>query len=75
MKHTKYFFSFQAIGLVAKPTENVQEILLWCLRYESEAAIRAEACRAIRNLKMDSERVLNILQDRIDAEEDDIVQR
>ena len=69
------FLSCAAIGLVAKPNENVQEILLWCLRYEREAAIRAEACQAIRNLKIDTERVVTILQDRVDVEEDSMVQR
>lgn len=65
----------KAIGIVAKPTENAQEVLLWCLRYEKEAAVRAEACQAIRSLKLNSERVVNILQDRMDVEEDTMVQR
>ncbi len=64
-----------AIGLVAKPTEIVQEVLLWCLRYEREAAIRAEACRAISNLELNSDEIISILQDRIVVEEDPMVKR
>ena len=64
-----------AIGLVAKPTEKMQEILLWCLRYERVPAIRAEACRAICNLNLHTERVVKILQDRMVVEEDLMVQR
>ena len=66
---------FPAIGLVAKPTDNVQEVLLWCLRYERQPAIRAEACRAICSLSLRSDRVISILQDRLVVEEDSMVLR
>eukprot|EP00794_Sanderia_malayensis_P005463 gene5463-6146_t len=65
--------SIKAIGLVAQPTDITKDVLLWCLRYEKEAAIRAEACHAIANLKLNSDEIITILQDRIVVEEDEMV--
>jgi hypothetical protein len=38
--------------------------MLWALRYETEAAVRAEACHAITALDMREEETAEILQER-----------
>ena len=49
--------------------------LLWALRFEKLAAVRAEACRAIATLRLGEERVVSTLKDLLTVEEDPLVLR
>ena len=64
-----------AIGEVGEQSEEVQEVLLWALRYEREEAVRAQACHAVQLLNLQNDRVVEILQDRVAIEASEVVRR
>ena len=51
------------------------DVLLWAIRYEKVAAVRAEACNAVAALGLRDERLLSVLQDRLVVESEDLVKR
>ncbi|XP_064629976.1 HEAT repeat-containing protein 4-like isoform X2 [Lineus longissimus] len=56
--------ALQALGKIDVLNDEIRECLLWALRYETEAAVRAEACHAITALDMREEETAEILQER-----------
>lgn len=51
------------------------KVLLWSIRYEKVAAVRAEACNAVAVLGLRDERLLSVLQDRLVVETEELVKR
>ena len=51
------------------------EVLLWSIRYEKVAAVRAEACNAVAVLGLRDERLISVLQDRLVVETEELVKR
>ena len=64
-----------ALGSIGVVDEKLIEVLLWAIRYEKVAAVRAEACNAVAVLGLRDERLLNVLQDRLVVETEEIVKR
>ena len=64
-----------ALGSIGVVDEKLIEVLLWSIRYEKVAAVRAEACNAVAVLGLRDERLLGVLQDRLVVETEEIVKR
>lgn len=56
-------------------TKAVRECVLWAFRFEEQEGVRAEACRAVINLRMLDDEVAHIIQDRCLVEDSEIVQQ
>ena len=67
--------SFAALGSIGVVDDKLIEVLLWSIRYEKVAAVRAEACNAVAVLGLRDERLLNVLQDRLVVETEELVKR
>lgn len=64
-----------ALGSIGVVDEKLIEVLLWSIRYEKVAAVRAEACNAVAVLGLRDGRLLGVLQDRLVVETEEIVKR
>jgi len=67
--------SISALGSIGVVDDKLIEVLLWSIRYEKVAAVRAEACNAVAALGLRDERLLNVLQDRLVVETEELVKR
>ncbi|XP_074643741.1 HEAT repeat-containing protein 4-like [Tubulanus polymorphus] len=67
--------AIQALGKIGILNAQIQECLLWALRYEKEAAVRAEACHTIYALDIKDSVTAEILQDRYLVESSPIVKQ
>lgn len=70
-----HFHHFTALGNIGIVNDRVTEVLLWAIRYDKMAAVRAEACNAVSKLRIRDPRILAVLQDRLVVETDDLVKR
>lgn len=68
-------YALQAIGQVGYIDDAVRRCLLWALRFEPEAGVRAEACRAIIQLRLCDKEVLDTLQNHTLVEQDELVRQ
>lgn len=66
---------FAALGKIGVLNEAVKETLLWAVRYEEKAAVRAEACHSIILLNITDIDVLDVLQDRLLVETSELVRK
>lgn len=64
-----------ALGSIGVVDDKLIEVLLWSIRYEKVAAVRAEACNAVAVLGLRDERLLSVLQDRLVVETEELVKR
>ena len=69
------YISISALGSIGVVDDKLIEVLLWSIRYEKVAAVRAEACNAVAALGLRDERLLNVLQDRLVVETEELVKR
>lgn len=67
--------SIAALGSIGVVDDKLIEVLLWSIRYEKVAAVRAEACNAVAVLGLRDERLLSVLQDRLVVETEELVKR
>ncbi|KAK7493218.1 hypothetical protein BaRGS_00015555, partial [Batillaria attramentaria] len=65
--------AIQALGKVGVVNDAIKECLLWAMRYEEKAGVRAEACHALVNLDILDEDVIECLQDRLLVESSQVV--
>jgi hypothetical protein len=63
------------LGNIGVVNDMVTDVILWAIRYEKVAAVRAEACNAVSKLRIKDPRILAVLQDRLVVETDDLVKR
>lgn len=68
-----FFKTFSAIGKIGEVNNKIKECLLWALRYEAKAGVRAEACHSLIALNIGDDDVISILQERLLVESDHIV--
>lgn len=54
-------------------SEEITETLLWAVRYEEKEGVRAEACHTLMMLKLKTEEVADVLQERFLVESESIV--
>lgn len=54
-------------------SEEITETLLWAVRYEEKKGVRAEACHTLMMLKLKTEEVADVLQERFLVESESIV--
>ena len=66
-------FFVSALGKIGRVTPKIRECLLWALRYEDKAGVRAEACHSVIALHLSDDDVKQILQDRFLVETSNIV--
>ena len=64
---------FLGLGKIGVLTDAVRQCLLWALRYETEAAVRAESCQSIVKLQLVDDETADILQDRYLVESSSVV--
>ncbi len=64
-----------ALGIIGMTTDQIRHTVLWALRYEKEAGVRAEACHTIIKLNLQDEEVAQILQDRFLVETSPVVKQ
>lgn len=64
-----------ALGSIGVVDDKLIDVLLWSIRYEKVAAVRAEACNAVAVLGIRDERLLSVLQDRLVVETEELVKR
>ena len=69
------YISISALGSIGVVDDKLIEVLLWSIRYEKVAAVRAEECNAVAALGLRDERLLNVLQDRLVVETEELVKR
>ncbi|XP_033098379.1 HEAT repeat-containing protein 4-like isoform X2 [Anneissia japonica] len=65
--------AIQALGLIGKVTTPIRDAIIWALRFETEAGVRAEACSAVISLKITGNDISYILQDKLLVEPDQLV--
>ncbi|XP_052772793.1 HEAT repeat-containing protein 4-like isoform X2 [Mya arenaria] len=65
--------AFQALGKIGQITEQIVDCLLWAVRYEENAGVRAEACHTLQVLQVRTEEVADVLQDRFLVEGNKLV--
>ncbi|XP_055874149.1 HEAT repeat-containing protein 4-like [Biomphalaria glabrata] len=66
-------FAMQALGKIGELNEDIKETLLWALRYEDQAGVRAEACHSLMLLDARNEEVILALQERLLVESNEMV--
>ncbi|KAH9489369.1 hypothetical protein Btru_056480 [Bulinus truncatus] len=66
-------FAIQALGKIGELNEDIKETLLWALRYEDQAGVRAEACHSLMLLDARNEEVILALQERLLVESNEMV--
>lgn len=73
--HITYIFLFNivAMGKIGVVNEEITETLLWAVRYEEKAGVRAEACHTLMMLKLKTEEVAEVLQERFLVESSNVV--
>lgn len=69
---TKKFFMI-AMGRTGVVNEEITETLLWAVRYEENEGVRAEACHTLMMLKLKTEEVAEVLQERFLVESKSVV--
>lgn len=69
---TKEFFMI-AMGRTGVVNEEITETLLWAVRYEENEGVRAEACHTLMMLKLKTEEVAEVLQERFLVESKSVV--
>lgn len=62
-----------AMGRIGVVSEEITETLLWAVRYEEKEGVRAEACHTLMMLKLKTEEVADVLQERFLVESESIV--
>lgn len=62
-----------AIGRTGVVNEEITETLLWAVRYEENEGVRAEACHTLMMLKLKTEEVAEVLQERFLVESKSVV--
>lgn len=72
-KSDKCYFLFSAIGKIGLITEQIIDSLLWAVRYEESPGVRAEACHTLKILKVKTEEVAEVIQDRFLVESNPLV--
>ncbi|KAK7109002.1 hypothetical protein V1264_013121 [Littorina saxatilis] len=65
--------AIQALGRTGVVTESIKECLLWAMRYEEKAGVRAEACHSLMALDIMDDDVISILQERLLVETSQLV--
>ena len=65
--------SIAALGKIGVVTEQIVDCLLWAVRYEESAGVRAEACHTLQVLQVKTEEVADVLQDRFLVESNKLV--
>ena len=68
-----FLVNFAALASIGVVNEKLHEMLLWAIRYEKVAAVRAEACSAVATLGITDSQLVSVLQDRIVVETDEFV--
>ena len=68
-----FFSTLPALGIIGIVTDEVNECVLWALKYEEMPGVRAEACQALILLELED--VVSVLQDRLLVESDRLVQK
>ena len=61
------------MGVIGEITEPVRNCILWALRYEDQAGVRAEACHTAVKLGIKDLDLAQILQDRFLVETSSVV--
>lgn len=72
---THSYISVAALGSIGVVDDKLIEVLLWSIRYEKVAVVRAEACNAVAVLGLRDERLVSVLQDRLVVETEELVKR
>lgn len=67
------FYFASALGKIGLVTEQIVDCLLWAVRYEENPGVRAEACHTLMVLKVKTEEVADVLQDRYLVESNPLV--
>ena len=62
-----------ALGAIGESNQHIENAVMWALRFESEAGVRAEACRAMMKLGIKNEDIPPMLQEKLLVEPDEIV--
>lgn len=62
-----------AMGRTGVVNEEITETLLWAVRYEENEGVRAEACHTLMMLKLKTEEVAEVLQERFLVESKSVV--
>jgi hypothetical protein len=62
-----------ALGKIGIQTDAVKECLLWAMRYEEKAGVRAEACHSLKAIGILDEDVVHIIRERLLVETSQIV--
>lgn len=70
---TKVLFFMIAMGRTGVVNEEITETLLWAVRYEENEGVRAEACHTLMMLKLKTEEVAEVLQERFLVESKSVV--
>lgn len=69
----KCCFFMIAMGRTGVVNEEITETLLWAVRYEENEGVRAEACHTLMMLKLKTEEVAEVLQERFLVESKSVV--
>ncbi|CAL1546069.1 unnamed protein product [Lymnaea stagnalis] len=65
--------AMQALGKIGEINDDIKECLLWALRYEDQAGVRAEACHSLKLLDVSDDDVILALQERLLVESNSMV--
>lgn len=63
------------LGLLEQLHEGVLDRLLWCMRFDRSEVLRAEACQAVQNLGVQSQRIIEELQSLVSLDDSELVVR
>ncbi len=67
--------ALRAVADIGFSDEDLTEQLVWTVRFEKLAVIRAEACQTIASLNLREEKVLKVLKDLVTVEDEPLVLR
>lgn len=65
--------AMQALGKIGVQTTAIKDCLLWAMRYEEKAGVRAEACHSLRVLCIIDDDVMQITRERLLVETSQVV--
>ena len=69
------FIHVTGLGLLEQLHKGVLDRLLWCMRFDRSEVLRAEACQAVQNLGLQSQRIIEELQSLVSLDDSELVVR
>ncbi|XP_030842195.1 HEAT repeat-containing protein 4 isoform X2 [Strongylocentrotus purpuratus] len=65
--------ALKALGNIGESNKHIESAVLWALRFESQAGVRAEACQTMIKLSMKDPEIPALLQEKLLVEPDQVV--